>query len=67
MGTTREVVIQSCGCIAIPEDVAGALGMTPGVALSMVVDEAARSLTLRSAGGPVAGEIRALSACPISA
>ena len=65
--TTREIVIQSCGCIAIPEDIADALGMTPGVALTMVADESARSLTLTSTGGAVAGEIGARAACPIKA
>jgi hypothetical protein len=67
MTTTGEIVIQSCGCVAIPEDVAGALGMTPGAVLSVAVDEAARSLTLTSPGGAIAGGIRALTACPIKA
>jgi len=65
--TTREIVIQSCGCVAIPEDIAGALGMAPGAALTVVVDEAARSLILTSTGGAVAGEIGARAACPIKA
>jgi hypothetical protein len=67
MVTTREVVIQSCGCIAIPEGVAGALGMTPGAVLSVVVDEVARSLTLTSQGGVPAGTIPDYTACPVKA
>jgi hypothetical protein len=57
--TTREVVIRSCGCIAIPEEVAGALGMTPGAAITMTIDEVSRSVTLRKEGGAKAGEIPA--------
>jgi hypothetical protein len=63
--TTREVVVQRCGCIAIPEEVAGALVMTPGTALTMVVDEKERSLTLTSMDGVVVEEVPALIACPI--
>jgi hypothetical protein len=63
--TTREIVIQSCGCIAIPEDIAGALGMTPGVALTMVVDEGSRSLTITSADGAAGEVIPVYSACPV--
>jgi antitoxin component of MazEF toxin-antitoxin module len=65
--TTREIVIQSCGCVAIPEDVAGTLGMTPGTALTVVVDEAARSLTLTSRDGAPVETIPAYTACPVKA
>jgi hypothetical protein len=63
--TTREIVIQSCGCIAIPEDIAGALGLTPGLALTMVVDEGSRSLTLTSSGGAAGGVTPVSAACPV--
>jgi hypothetical protein len=62
---TREIAFQSFGCIAIPEDVARVLGMTPGSALTMVVDERARSLTLTLTGEAVEREMPALTACPI--
>jgi len=65
--TTREVVIQSCGCIAIPEDVAGALGMTPGTALTMSVDEGLRSVTLTSPSGATGGAVPVYAACPVKA
>jgi hypothetical protein len=65
--TTREIVIQSCGCVAIPEEIAGSLAMTPGTALAGVVDEGSRSLTLTSPGAAGTGTIPALMACPIKA
>jgi hypothetical protein len=67
MMATREVVIQSCGCIAIPEDVAGALGMTPGISLMMAVDEALRSVTLTSPSGATGKAVPVYAVCPVKA
>jgi hypothetical protein len=60
-----EIVIQDCGCIAIPEEIAAALGMGPGVRLGLAVDAGARSITLTA---PVGGGVEAmpvLAACPV--
>ena len=61
----NEIVIQDCGCVAIPEEIAGAFGMVPGARLKLVTDAEARSITLSAplSGGLVEGVVRA--ACPI--
>ncbi|HEY4357594.1 MAG TPA: hypothetical protein VGN16_17715 [Acidobacteriaceae bacterium] len=59
------VIVQDCGCIALPEDVAASLGMTPGAELTLAVDPAKRSITLTAleVSGPV--QTVPLAACPI--
>jgi hypothetical protein len=59
------IVIQDCGCIAIPEEIAGALGMGPGTKLKLDVDAAARSIRLTAPADGRMGEIPMLAACPI--
>jgi hypothetical protein len=61
-----EIVIQDCGCVAIPDEIADAFGMLPGARLKVVVDAEARSITLTApthGGGVVETPMRA--ACPI--
>ena len=60
-----EIVIQDCGCVAIPEDIAVALGMVPGARLGLSVDERARSITLTAPLGAATGSTTVLAACPI--
>jgi hypothetical protein len=60
-----EIVIQDCGCIAIPEDLAASLGMIPGAHLQLAVDEASRSITLTMPPNPATGSIPVFAACPI--
>ena len=60
-----EIVIQDCGCIAIPEEIAGALGMVPGARLMVDVDESSRSITLTAPLNAKTGSIPVLAACPI--
>ena len=61
-----EIVIQDCGCIAIPEEIAGALGMVPGARLKLDMDAVSRSITLTAPVGMVVGATRVLAACPIA-
>jgi len=65
MSDIGHIVIQGCGCVAIPDEIAGALGMGPGTTLKLDVDAAARSITLTAPadGGVVETVVRA--ACPI--
>jgi len=59
-----ELVIQNCGCIAIPEDVAEQLSMTPGTNLKFSVDATTRSITL-TALGELNLSPTPVAACPI--
>jgi hypothetical protein len=61
------IQIPHCGCVAIPKELASALGMGPGTTLKVAVDVAARSVTLTAVSEGPAGEIAALAACPIMA
>jgi hypothetical protein len=60
-----EIVIQDCGCIAIPEQIAASLGMVPGTHLQLAVDEISRSITLTAPLHPATGSTPVLAACPI--
>jgi hypothetical protein len=60
-----EIVIQDCGCIAIPDQLANSLGMTPGTTLQLSVDEVSRSITLTAPLNAPTGSISILAACPI--
>jgi hypothetical protein len=60
-----EIVIQDCGCIAIPEEIASALGMVPGTTLKLDVDAAARRIMLTAPGGGGIVETAVRAACPI--
>jgi hypothetical protein len=60
-----EIVIQDCGCIAIPEGLAATLGMGPGTHLQLAVDEASRSITLTALSNGPAGSLPPRAACPI--
>ena len=60
-----EIVIQDCGCIAIPEKLAASLGMVPGARLQLAVDEASRSITLTAPLTAPLGSMPVLAACPI--
>jgi hypothetical protein len=60
-----EIVVQDCGCVAIPEEIASALDMVPGAKLGLAVDAAARSITLTAPAENQVGEIPALAACQI--
>ena len=42
----ERVVVQACGCIALPEHLAVSLGMLPGAVLNASPDPEAMSLTL---------------------
>jgi hypothetical protein len=59
------IVIQDCGCIAIPEEIAGALGMGPETKLKLDIDAAARSITLTAPAGGGVVETAVRAACPI--
>jgi hypothetical protein len=60
-----EIVIQDCGCIAIPEQIAASLGMVPGIPLGLAVDETSRSITLTAPVDAVTGSAPLLASCPI--
>jgi hypothetical protein len=60
-----EIVIQDCGCIAIPEEIAAALGMVPGARLGLAVDETSRSITLTAPLHATTGMTPVLAACPV--
>jgi hypothetical protein len=60
-----EIVVQDCGCVAIPEKIASALGMVPGTKLKFAVDAAVRSLILTAPAGSRAGEVPVMAACQI--
>jgi hypothetical protein len=60
-----EIVIQDCGCVAIPEEIAGSLGMIPGARVKLEVDEEPRSITLTALVGGLSGMAPVVAACPI--
>jgi hypothetical protein len=63
--THSAIVMQDCGCIALPEEVASELGMMPGKALAVSIDKGSRSITLTAAADAQVGGIPNLTACPI--
>lgn len=67
MTQTFPVTVQSCGCIAVPEEVASSLGITPGTALALTVDAATRSITLTAMHEGKPETPVTLTACPIQA
>jgi hypothetical protein len=63
--TQSAIVVQDCGCIALPEEVAREIGMMPGKALAVSIDKGSRSITLTAAADALIGGIPDLTACPI--
>jgi hypothetical protein len=63
----HSVTVQECGCIALPEEIANALGMQPGVELAVNVSAENRSITLTSPNGTSASGPVELANCPIKA
>ncbi len=63
----KQIVVQPCGCVALPEELSEALGMLPGATLSLSADVQQRTVTLRLVtAAPITAD-RAAAACPISA
>jgi hypothetical protein len=60
-----EIVVQGCGCVAIPEEIASTLGMVPGAKLKLAIDVAARSITLMASAGSRVGKVPVLATCQI--
>ena len=63
--THSAIVVQDCGCIALPEEIASKLGMMPGAALAVSIDADSRSITLTAPADAPVGGIPNLAACPI--
>ena len=61
-----QVTIQDCGCIALPDDVAERLGLSPGSVLDLSLSVEGTSLILTPTGAHPSGRsFEQRAACPL--
>jgi hypothetical protein len=66
----EQVIIQDCGCIALPESIATALGLTKGMTLDMVLTASSDGILLTphrgsQKAGDTSSQIDSAASCVI--